>query len=77
MTSGPFRFIRHPVYTAQMMLTLGWSLAVGGWPTGACAVALTFVLAFKARGEERRLSKAFSEYGDYRAATRRFIPFIY
>jgi protein-S-isoprenylcysteine O-methyltransferase Ste14 len=32
VTSGPYRFVRHPVYTAQMLLTFGWSLALGGWP---------------------------------------------
>jgi protein-S-isoprenylcysteine O-methyltransferase Ste14 len=77
VTSGPYRRIRHPVYTAQMLVSFGWSLAVGGWLTALCALLLSILLYFKALGEERRLLLRFSEYHDYKVHTRRFIPFIF
>ena len=77
VTSGPYRFVRHPVYTAQMLLTFGWSLALGGWLTSLYAIALIVVLNFKSLKEERRLLQRFPEYRDYQSRTRKFVPFIY
>jgi protein-S-isoprenylcysteine O-methyltransferase Ste14 len=77
VTSGPYRLVRHPVYTAQMLFTLGWSLAFGGWLTAICALLLAILLNFKGLGEERRLLQRFPEYREYRTRTRRFIPLIY
>ena len=77
VTSGPYRFVRHPVYTAQLLFTFGWSLALGGWLTALYALALSVVLNFKALLEERRLVQRFPEYRDYQARTRKFVPFIY
>ena len=77
VTGGPYRFVCHPVYTAQMLLTFGWSLAFGGWLTALYAIALSLVLHFKALKEERRLLQRFPEYRDYLSRTRRFVPFIY
>ncbi len=77
VTSGPYRLVRHPVYTAQMLLALGWSLAWGGWLTALYAIALGVLLNFKSLLEERRLLQRFPEYQEYRARTRRFVPYIY
>jgi protein-S-isoprenylcysteine O-methyltransferase Ste14 len=77
VTSGPYRFVRHPIYTAQMLLTFGWSLALGGWLTSLCAIALIVVVNFKSLKEERRLLQRFPEYRAYQARTRKFVPFIY
>jgi protein-S-isoprenylcysteine O-methyltransferase Ste14 len=77
VTSGPYRFVRHPVYIAQMLLTFGWSLALGGWLTSLYAIGLIVVLNFKSLKEERRLLQRFPEYRDYQSRTRKFVPFIY
>ncbi len=77
VTGGPYRFIRHPVYTAQMLFAFGWSLAIGGWLTALYAIALSVVLNFKSLFEERRLLARFPEYRDYQSRTRKFVPFIY
>jgi protein-S-isoprenylcysteine O-methyltransferase Ste14 len=77
VTNGPYRFVRHPLYTAQILLTFGWSLALGGWLTAVYAIALSVVLNFKSLKEERRLLQRFPEYRDYQSRTRKFVPLIY
>lgn len=77
VTSGPYRLVRHPVYTAQILLALGWSLAFGGWLTALYTIALSVALNFKSLMEERRLLQRFPEYRDYQSRTRKFVPFIY
>jgi protein-S-isoprenylcysteine O-methyltransferase Ste14 len=77
VTSGPYRFVRHPVYVAQILLGLGWSLAFGGWLTSLYALALGVLLNFKSVYEERRLLQRFPEYQEYQSRTWKFIPFIY
>src|SRR5262249_17708622 len=76
-TSGPYRWVRHPLY-------LGWLLAVFGTPhlTGAplvFATVSTAYLVLAVPGEERSLLRAFGDrYVGYQRAVRwRIIPFIY
>ncbi len=77
VTSGPYRFVRHPVYAAQILLAAGWSLAFGGWLTSLFAIALMLVLDRKASMEERRLLQRFPTYRDYQSRTRKLVPFVY
>jgi protein-S-isoprenylcysteine O-methyltransferase Ste14 len=74
---GPYRYVRHPIYLANILLGAGYSLA-------SCSF---WVLAFSGYGafkmlraleeEESYLSNTFSGYEKYRAKTARLIPFIY
>ena len=77
VASGPYRLVRHPLYAAQILLGLGWSLALGGWLTALYAVALGVLLSFKSSLEERRLVQRFPEYQAYQSRTWKLIPFIY
>jgi protein-S-isoprenylcysteine O-methyltransferase Ste14 len=66
-TSGPYRFVRHPIYTGYLLQYAGWWM-VRPTPQLAAALAVWLVLVFwSIRYEERALSKAFPEYVDYRA----------
>jgi methanethiol S-methyltransferase len=76
-TSGPYRWVRHPLY-------FGWALAVFGTPhlTGdrlAFAAVSTAYLMLAVPWEERSLERVFGdEYRAYQRAVRwRIIPFIY
>jgi protein-S-isoprenylcysteine O-methyltransferase Ste14 len=77
VTSGPYRFIRHPMYAGLDLVALGWALSFGGWLTLLFAVLLIVLLDRKAAREERILRARFASYDTYCARTRRLVPFIY
>ena len=74
---GPYRLIRHPMYSAVTMAALGWLLCDFSWARLACLAALVPVLVCKAAREERMLGERFPDYAAYRATTRRFIPWVW
>lgn len=74
---GPYRLIRHPMYSAVTMAALGWLLCDHSWARLACLAALVPVFVCKAAREERMLGEKFSDYAVYRATTRRFIPWMW
>lgn len=77
--SGPYRWIRHPMYTANMLLSTGITLVFLSLPLLA-PVAVIVVLSFvRARAEERLFLGAPAlrrEYSAYRAETGRFVPVL-
>ncbi len=76
VTSGPYRFARHPIYGGVLLAALGWTLASGSLAVATLTgVALVFFDA-KRRYEERVLHERFEGYGTYREATRVFVPFV-
>ena len=75
--TGPYRFVRHPIYCGGIFAALGWALWVRGWLTLLYAVLLLVCLDGKARREERWLRRAVPGYEAYQARVRRLVPFIY
>ena len=75
--TGPYRFIRHPIYTGLVVAFLGSALARGEW-RGLVAVAIVVAALWrKWRLEERWLEEFFGPaYADYRRATWALIPFL-
>ncbi|HEY0936657.1 MAG TPA: isoprenylcysteine carboxylmethyltransferase family protein [Trebonia sp.] len=76
VTSGPYRYIRHPIYTGIITALLGTALATT--PLGLIAVAVvTAFFVFSAIREERFLAGEFpGSYPAYKARTKMLIPFI-
>ncbi len=77
MTEGPYAFVRHPIYGALILGTLGWSLMRGNLLGVLLAVILLVFFDFKSRREERWLVEAYGEYEAYRRRVRKLIPWIY
>jgi protein-S-isoprenylcysteine O-methyltransferase Ste14 len=76
VTSGPYRWIRHPMYVAVLLGAAAFTAAdPRAWRVAAW-LALTAVLFVKATREEGHLLSIFPEYADYAARTKRFIPFV-
>ena len=75
--SGPYRFIRHPMYSAVLLCGLAAALMIGNWPGWLLAAALVAVLDMKARLEERWLALAHPEYAAYRSQSKRFVPLLW
>ncbi len=75
--SGPYRFIRHPMYSAVLLCAIAAASIADhatGW--GLCA-ALAIVLGAKAALEERWMHAVHPDYADYRLHSKRFVPFIW
>ncbi len=77
VTTGVYRWVRHPIYTGLILGTFGWSL----WRENLLGVALAVLLFvffdLKSRREEAWLMEAYSDYGEYRRRVRKLIPFLY
>jgi len=81
VSQGPYRWIRHPMYSTMMICAAAACWAAGpawGWTMPAVLVGLlAAVLGVKANLEERLMADLHPGYSDYRAHTRRFLPFVY
>jgi protein-S-isoprenylcysteine O-methyltransferase Ste14 len=75
VSHGLYRYIRHPIYTADLLLFVGLQLALNCWLVAAALVLVPVMVARTAR-EEVQLSSAVPGYAEYRLRTKRFIPFI-
>ena len=76
VTSGPYRFVRHPIYSGLLLAFLGTALVTD-------VLGLVIVAAFgaafyySARVEERNLTAAFPDaYPAYREHTKMLVPFV-
>ncbi|MCA9472923.1 MAG: hypothetical protein MRJ96_05835 [Nitrospirales bacterium] len=77
VTRGPYRFIRHPMYTALLLSTSAMVLDAFSMIRGIVWVLLAIDLVAKLTFEERLLVERFQEYRDYQRQTFRLFPFIY
>jgi protein-S-isoprenylcysteine O-methyltransferase Ste14 len=75
VSSGIYRYIRHPIYAGDILLLLGLELALNSWLVLAVLAPL-LVAVRQALVEEAVLLRAFPDYADYCARTKRFIPFV-
>jgi protein-S-isoprenylcysteine O-methyltransferase Ste14 len=76
VTSGPYRWVRHPIYSGILLGLVGTALAVNLDLLIAFAVALAY-FAYSATVEERTLAAAFPDtYPNYRAQTKMLIPYV-
>ena len=79
VTHGVYRWVRHPIYLALLIYSVGQALVVPNWlvgPSGGVAVAL--LVAFRLGPEERMMLTEFGkEYEAYMATTKRLIPGVW
>jgi protein-S-isoprenylcysteine O-methyltransferase Ste14 len=75
--SGPYHWVRNPIYTGILFALAGSALARGRW-AGVLAVVIAFCsFWYKARLEERVMHDAFGvEYDAYRREVNSLIPFV-
>ena len=76
--TGPYRWVRHPIYTGLLLAFVGTAIARGEW-RGVLAVLIVFVALWrKLRLEERWMIETFGDaYLRYRAEVRALIPFLF
>lgn len=74
---GLYAYVRHPIYGAVLLLSLGWVLL---WESFWSALGWGLLLVLfdqKARREERLLAERFANYLVYKQKVKRLIPWIY
>jgi len=77
VTTGIYRYIRHPMYSSLLFLTWGTLLKSVSTTTLALAVIATIAVAATAKVEEKEdVARFGDEYREYRKRTRRFVPFV-
>jgi protein-S-isoprenylcysteine O-methyltransferase Ste14 len=74
---GPYRWIRHPMYSAVLLFGAGCAWASGTFFGWGLWIALAATLNAKAALEEGWLSCAHPAYADYRSRTKRFVPGLF
>ncbi len=75
---GPYRLVRHPIYTSHLLMGLGTAIVAGSLV--AFAGLLFFIVGFyiKLRQEENLLIRHFPvEYPNYQARVKALVPFLF
>jgi len=75
VTSGPYRFVRHPMYVGAILMDLSTPLIWGsGWALGLGALIMS-LLIWRTGWEDRTLRQELAGYEQYAATTRyRLVP---
>jgi protein-S-isoprenylcysteine O-methyltransferase Ste14 len=77
ITSGPYRLVRHPVYTGLLLAFVGTGVAQEEWRSVLAVAIVAAALWRKLRLEEKWLGEQFGEtYTRYRQRVKALIPFV-
>lgn len=74
VTSGLYRFVRHPIYTGLLLLGIGFTLTNGFFPHIIFFALLVLLLLYKSNFEEQMLRERYVDYAAYAKRTGRFLP---
>jgi len=77
VTRGPYRWVRHPMYTSVLLIALAWVLDQPTFVRALVWLVLLADLLTKLEYEETLLAHRFPEYVAYRKRTQRLIPRVY
>lgn len=75
--TGPYRIVRHPMYSGAISIALGWALVMHSWLAIGTALVTFVFFDLKSRREEAWLKEKFSGYGAYQQRVRKLVPLIY
>jgi protein-S-isoprenylcysteine O-methyltransferase Ste14 len=74
VTSGPYRYVRHPLYLGETLVLFGLCLMIGTGGAVLFAASISTLQLVRARLEEAKLARLFPEYGSYRNTTSFILP---
>jgi protein-S-isoprenylcysteine O-methyltransferase Ste14 len=79
VSTGPYRWVRHPSYSGLLLIVTGCGLAAGNWlALAACALLPLPALLWRMHVEEAELTRVLGDrYRAYRAQTKRLIPGVW
>lgn len=75
VTKGPYRWIRHPLYTVGSALFIAFSMMANNWFIALLGILVFILMAIRTPSEEANLIAKFGdEYREYMKRTGRFLP---
>jgi len=77
-TSGPYRWVRHPLYTVGSSLFISFGMLADNWFIAAMGILTFILMAIRTPKEEANLIEKFGdEYREYMKRTGRFLPKLF
>jgi protein-S-isoprenylcysteine O-methyltransferase Ste14 len=77
ITTGPYRFIRNPIYSGILLAAIGTSVAIS-WYWLVAFVLMGAYFVYSANVEEQTMQRLFpNTYPEYRRSTKKLIPFVF
>jgi protein-S-isoprenylcysteine O-methyltransferase Ste14 len=76
VTTGPYRFVRHPIYAGVLVIFAGVLVGHHDVPTLVAIGCAAAALVVRIIAEERSVVRMYPEYADYAKRTKRIIPWV-
>jgi protein-S-isoprenylcysteine O-methyltransferase Ste14 len=77
VTTGPYRYIRHPIYTAVCVFGCVGAAAHWSWKADLCGAFLLLTGLVRIFCEEKLVTARYPQYAGYAAKTWRMIPYVF
>ncbi len=78
ISTGPYHYVRHPMYSAFLPFMVGTALWLGSWYGVLLGLSFILAVAWRAVLEERTLEKELQGYATYMTQVKyRLIPFVW
>lgn len=79
VSTGPYKWLRHPLYTGLVLIIVGFCLGVGNvWTALCCGALVSLALLHRIRIEEAMLTEVHGDlYREWCSSRYRLVPFIY
>jgi protein-S-isoprenylcysteine O-methyltransferase Ste14 len=78
VVSGPYTWVRHPMYTGFVLNIIAWFLLSANWLLGLVWLAFGAIVTLQVRAEEALLVEKFGDqYQHYMKSTGRFLPHLH
>jgi protein-S-isoprenylcysteine O-methyltransferase Ste14 len=77
VTSGPYRYIRNPIYTSVVIFSVSGAVAHLSWSSVVFAMVVLAGALARIIAEERFLRIRYPEYAEYAARTKRMVPHVF
>lgn len=74
ISTGVFKYIRHPIYSGIILITLGYAIFSQHMPRPVISLLLLILFSAKSSYEEKLLQQRFRDYAAYKKVTWRFFP---
>jgi protein-S-isoprenylcysteine O-methyltransferase Ste14 len=77
VTTGPYRYVRHPIYAGALVIMAGVLVGHHDVETLIAVACVAVGLGARIVAEERAVVRTYPEYADYAKRTKRLIPFVF